>query len=396
METKRAGWLVTLLGIGGGLVLLLGSERDASSVAWMRGSEPASGARRGPGLDEARASPAGETPPSLVAREPILAKPVAPSKLAVLEVACRSAYGDEGTPVAGVELAAGVLRSAKEGPAEEVTLARGESDGVGRVRFELALPEENAPSAATVLFARVVEEGFQERESTHTLQRAIPGVDPLVVVAARGGTARGLVRAAAGKPAPRAELVLLEEEPSGSGHHAHRMSGVAKADGRFELHVSRSGHYSVQARASGLGSGCRRDVGLDVARLPQDLRITIDGEGVLEGLLADPQGAPIKETRLKAVPADLGRTPTYAERYDRELEPGLCCDSTRTDLAGRFRFTGLRPGDYVLTQGEGTVEKPIGGPFSTGLEALAIVPAPRLEIRVLQEDGSPVVLAKKM
>jgi hypothetical protein len=387
---KEVGWLVvTLLGAGTGVAFFgVGGAGFRSRAGFALPSGERS--RLELGAMPPRASV--EAPPEPASRTPVQAGPATPevpTRLAILELACRSATGDEGVPVAGVELVAGILRGPKGEVAEELALARGESDASGHARFELAVPAEHT---STSVFARVAEEGFQQRRVTRTLERAVEGTDPLAIVAAPGGTARGSVIDSRGEPAPRAELVLLGEEPIGSGRLAFRMSSTTAGNGGFELQVPRSAVYSIEARASRLGSGALHDIALDVADLPQDLRLTLGGAGVLEGVLADPQGEPIKETSLTAVPADLGRMPTRDERYERELEGGLCCDTTRTDLAGRFRFTGLRPGDYVLRRSERDGAPTLGGPFTTGTEARVGLSLHRLELRVFQADGRPLAL----
>jgi len=204
---------------------------------------------------------------------------------------------------------------------------------------------------------------------------------------------RGRVLTHEGHPVPRAEVRLLTEEgrPAFSVVEAHR--------GGFLHCVPAPGRYRLVAAAADQGFGFVGPFEVPAGEAAQALDVVLRGIGTIEGTVRTPEGLPVPDLTLRAIPPR-GWPPTRPTssllRNVRADEPdypgeGLTDGETRTNAEGSFRFSGLRPGKYFILAMD--VDSPRAPPrrlCDTG-GRLSIVLAPhRLRIRVRDEQGQPI------
>jgi len=106
----------------------------------------------------------------------------------------------------------------------------------------------------------------------------------------------------------------------------------------------------VQVSAPGQGSAGLRGVALEATNEPTYVELQLSGDGVVAGVLLDPDGRPVPRYRLWCLPAE-HRDAWVGYLHDPQQIPhewggGLYGDHGSTDEARRFDFKGLQAGDY--------------------------------------------------
>ena len=209
----------------------------------------------------------------------------------------------------------------------------------------------------TEVIVRLVEPGLQER---FTLARArkVDGDLRLsaMLVLSGGATARGkVVDHLSGAPVPIDSLEIF-----GPGVRQRAFLGIYSKDrvqwtedGRFEVHFSESAEVDFLARSLGHGSGSLSRVQLDVGQPPQELIIEVDGAASIVGRLVSSDGRVPLPTELRAVSVGLlgQKRALFGSRVSKKeaREGGGLLDATTTISAdGRFRFGGIRPGEFTV------------------------------------------------
>ena len=179
--------------------------------------------------------------------------------------------------------------------------------------------------------------------------------------AARGSTSadagaiRGRILRADGRPLGRARIRL-----AGIKSFSVRVT-ESEDDGSYEFPRVAPDDYSVSASKSGFvdaafgqrGGPLLRmaTVKVDPGKARENIDITLSPYGAIEGRLIDENGDPIEGARVRALQlrfiAGRQRLVDVAQ-----IQPGL------TDDRGRYRLSGVRPGDYFVSSLIGQVMTP--------------------------------------
>jgi hypothetical protein len=177
-----------------------------------------------------------------------------------------------------------------------------------------------------------------------------PPAEPATVdgtAEAAGGTIRGTVSTTDGSPLADATVTASRPGslPAGSGGRTTRTD----ASGRFELRGVPAGSVNVNAskrgyvrseagqRGGGLpGLPVRVDAGKEV----DNVSIVMPRSGAVSGLVLDEYGEPLEEARVQLL--KVRRQPTGALTREQGSLAG------QSDDRGLFRFSDVRPGDYVV------------------------------------------------
>ena len=245
-------------------------------------------------------------------------------------------------------------------------MARGFADANGDFTLVVELPDlGTGGGVGTVpkVFAYVDQPGYQVRPRASLLQTEdgrIPERIELLVQARRGATVRGILLDSAEQPVPKASVVLyqFQKEQPDEVDYRNRTSVHTGRTGAFEAHIQSSGDWQLRARAPGLGVASLRDFWVDIMDPPQDLRLQLEGPGVLAGRVVDPNGEPMKSYKVWAI---VGDPPKAGDGYDsnrmrqlHEWEGGLHDAAGMTDAQGFFRLSGLKQESYRIrgTQAE--------------------------------------------
>lgn len=164
-------------------------------------------------------------------------------------------------------------------------------------------------------------------------------------------------------PVPAARVLVVA---AGEAEDATPVaSGESDEKGEYRFEVPASGPWTIHARQDqvGVASVTTRAIDLgEVARAP-DVRLT--GEGRFAGVLFDAAGSPLPDLELVAFSKsllqeqvlygqeslDIKSLPLYAPLLDSAFftrGEGFHYAVERTNAAGKFRFEGLAPGEYLF------------------------------------------------
>jgi uncharacterized GH25 family protein len=205
-----------------------------------------------------------------------------------------------------------------------------------------------------------------------------------------GGSISGRVLDVAGQPLPNAYVVLnMDASTAELSSDAAGGWRATDASGRFRFEGLPSGTYALETEGVRSSSQDPPTVGrvhkggivlADGAALT-DIDLRLAKAGTIEGLVLDPNGAPVSG-------ANLFLRGERGEMVSARYGPS-------TDSTGRFECTGLSPGTYFVfarTQDLCSNESsPVAlqGDDSAHVE-LTLQPSARLIVSVLDEHGNPI------
>jgi RNA polymerase sigma factor (sigma-70 family) len=198
-----------------------------------------------------------------------------------------------------------------------------------------------------------------------------------------GGVVRGVVTDKAGKPVASADVRVVSQ---GFVSWRSRRQAFTDADGKFAITgLARRPVDVVAQHEAGASSIVAADL---AAKREHDVSLVLDVSGAIEGLVVDQKGAPIGDAQVIAEPEWSGNTVDRVQWNVRGVQEAM------TDQAGKFRFSGLPDGPYVvraarpaaseahLELSPGIATKPNGAPIKI------VVPADgRIVGKIVLADG---------
>ncbi len=160
---------------------------------------------------------------------------------------------------------------------------------------------------------------------------------PVSIVLRAGAVLEGEVVERAGSPAPFARVQL---RPAGPGMDSSASHGAfADATGRFRITGLPRVQFRVEAR-NDRASALPLDVDLEPGLA--NVRLRLDVEGTITGVVVDADGSPLAGAQVVAIPEDrVERSALSTSRSGRYA-------SDLSDGHGRFRLMGLAQGRYRL------------------------------------------------
>lgn len=279
-------------------------------------------------------------------------------------------------------------------------LARAESDADGRYAArapELSELDHQTRSLANVWVA-VEAAGFQPQKQRRAAGQSDEHGRTFTIDfrLTAGNTLSGRVVDSSGKAVHGASVVLfvgaLGDSP---GQRQPRTEVSSGPDGRFELGFTSGGSYRLWARKNGSGSARLDELELaaDEDRRLGDVALT--GAGKLCGTVRYPNGAPVRDLELWAVPQALAHETnalSLAASRAAELEggDGLCYGSSSTNARGEFCVQGLRAAGYVLRLSKVHLQlEPRTAHYQAPAESIGLVlDAYWLRVRVRSSTGA--------
>ncbi len=231
----------------------------------------------------------------------------------------------------------------------------------------------------------------------------IPALCLALALLAPAGAERvlsGRVLALDSKPLAGAQVLLVGPAPDKSQPRKRLAEATSGPDGRFELRSPEEGQAQLFVRGEGAGV---RVLALEPgtgARALGDLQLV--GPAWLSGRASFVDGHPAPDLELWAVPEDVAQLPNALvlcseQALEHELAgTGLFTTRVRTDLDGRFKLAGLRPGRYMLRCPRAAVVlEPRSGYYQATTENIALaVESARLRVRALDPAGHELVGAR--
>jgi protocatechuate 3,4-dioxygenase beta subunit len=278
--------------------------------------------------------------------------------------------GPERTPIADVELRLGGGRQA---PARSAW-----SDVEGRFAFADLAP-------GTELEVRARREGWVESRKSVAVRA---DATPLEIVMQPGLVLEGVVVDADGAEIAEATLRLVPSAPGtavfGMGGRAH-----SAADGTFSMDGLAAGTYRLFAGAPGFQPATLEGMELRAEEDRSPLRVELLPGAVVTGRVTDAEGEPVsgafvwhRNPRSRdpyATPSQLRPIPSDAEgRYQLEGLP-----AGRVELEAQARGYRSQVRESAIEPGENEID-------------FALVRAPEIHGRVIDEDGRPVAAALVM
>lgn len=286
---------------------------------------------------------------------------------------------DRGTGIAGARVRYG-------GASDWGQQANSQLDGVltaadGTFRFE-ALP------AGSFRFTASHPERAAGSSSLVTLDGKTPH-DGVVITLAIGAVVRGHVVDAEHRPvaSARVRIAAAAGDPRRQALDPPRQA-YSDAHGAFVIKgLPRKPLSAVALHETGSSQTVAVDAtGGEVA----ELTLTIDVTGTIAGVVVDPQGQPVEGAQVTALSAFGGRGLGGAGEWRLRGVPDAL-----SDAAGKFTLTGLAPGEYRLSAGNGRANGR-GRGFRDGVTAntgntsvrLVLEPDGSIKGRVAFDDGS--------
>jgi protocatechuate 3,4-dioxygenase beta subunit len=399
-ETRRSSWI--LLGV------LALAAATALTVLTLQPSTPPSSGARAPAPRHAAGSTDREAergaPTDGGARETDRRAPdaVAPHALTPGVDPARPALRGEvraarGGAIASAEIA---ITLVEPDGARELGAARSDASGVFRAQLDALSELDATRRGVSHLAVHVRAAGYQPQSRDVSLRAAAADSNGWRAdfTLTAGNALRGRVVDRTGRPVGGAdvELVVHAADTARTKKSVCARDRTA-ADGRFALGFVSSGAYELSARESNTGTAWQEALELtaDADRTLPD--VVLHGDGVLAGRARYAGGAPARALDLWAVPDWLANEPNALaqaalQAADLERDDGLLYAQCRTDVDGRFRFAGLKPGNYVVRSPRtAIVLEPRQARYVLGTDNLAIeVQTYRLLVRVQDSAGRPL------
>ena len=327
-----------------------------------------------------------------------------PTREVVVAVTIQDSWKDDAPRSVGLGFVVGMTRDARhaEGPVgdHKLLLARGVSDANGEGHVVMQVPvaalEEWGDDAR--VWGHVAHPG--KRSFVRTTRRAAGrGETPLKLFPRGGASIFGRVLRADGTPANPGEVQLFPAGTPEGEWVSNEDSAYLDAHGGFQLDADEAGTYDVQVTASGQGTAGLRGLSIEGTGEPEYVELVLSGDGVIAGVLLDPDGVPVPRYRMWCAPEQY-RDEWVGYLHDPRRVPhewggGLFGDHRSTDEDGRFRFEGLQPGRYLIrghTAKSGYYEEVLTERLvETGTLDLELKLARhRVLARVLDHEGKPV------
>ncbi|MCW5805648.1 MAG: carboxypeptidase regulatory-like domain-containing protein [Deltaproteobacteria bacterium] len=217
------------------------------------------------------------------------------------------------------------------------------------------------------------------RAQVTVIDKAVTGVE---ITMKSGASVAGTVVDGAGKPVPFATVQV-----AGTSRQPWQESRRATTDDRGAFEIRGLPRTKLLARASNeVAASAIADVDL-LERDVRDLKLTLDVNGTISGIVVNDAGAPVTEIQVQAFP-DVVRG---------DAKAGAVADMTSatTDGAGAFTLEGLPEGKYRLSVSRSNARRwdwEKATPASTGDKDVRIVlpsPATLVGKVALQGGGAP-------
>ncbi len=280
-----------------------------------------------------------------------------------------------GAPVAGIAVSAfDASRRMLEGLVGTTT-----TDPAGRFQFDDLAPgtvrvTANRPTGVSASLDRV----------------PVPSPEPIRLVLPGGDRFAGRVVDEAGRSIGGARLVD-DRFSIGSEAIGDFMTPAWMTDdeGRFAFETSVQGILTVKVSAEGFASRTIGDLAALAAEGGGEAVIVLGRAETLAGRVLDPDGRPVSDAVLVALE---GLTELSPAELDRVEMPGA--PRARTDGEGRYAFTDLGRGEYVLRASHPkylSTSRRIEVLAGSNLVDVVLEPGLRLAGRVVTETGEPLL-----
>jgi protocatechuate 3,4-dioxygenase beta subunit len=214
---------------------------------------------------------------------------------------------------------------------------------------------------------------------------------------AAGNTLSGRVVDAKGHGVRGASVVLVAGARSDelAVPRPPRTEVLSGSDGRFEIGFVSGGRYHVWARKDRCGSARIDELELAAEEDRKLGDVALAGAGTLAGTVRYPDGSPVRDLEVWAVPESLAHDPNalaLAASNAAQLEggDGLVSSSAITDARGEFRVEGLRESGYALRSAEMHFAlEPRASVYTAPADSIRLVlDAYRLRVRVRSQSGA--------
>lgn len=312
-------------------------------------------------------------------------------------------------PSVGRFRAVGTVQSGEDGPKiaraivevfswqdnRELPVGRGQTDDAGRFAIELPSLDVMHPAslARMSLYLRVRAAGHRTFYPVGFMQGDLLGPPrdvgaDTVIALDPGHDVVGRVVDEEGRPIVGAEVTMTSEGPS----RLDRVRTDASGEFRYPVESDRAAYFLAEFEGMGTGGMAPRPMTPDAEMVLPDLVLRRGAE--VAGVVVDRTGRPIAGVPVHAT--SLSRTD--GDEIERiEAPAGTMHGSAMTDAAGRFRITGLFPGDVKLDAVEGSQggRASEGSAVRTGREDVRIVLAEHVvRVAVVDSAGAPVLGAR--
>jgi len=312
-------------------------------------------------------------------------------------------------PSVGRFRAVGTVQSGEDGPkiagalvevfswqdARELPVGRGQTDGAGRFVIELPTLDVMPPAALArmTLHLSIRAAGHRSWSSAGVMQDDLLGPPrdvggDVVLALDPGHDVVGRVVDEEGRPVVGAQVTMLSEGPS----DLNRARTDASGEFRYPVETDRAVYFLAELEGLGTGGLPPRPMTPDAEMVLPDL--VLRRGAAVAGVVVDRIGRPVAGVPVHAT--SLSGTDGY--EVERIKAPaGTMHGSAMTDAAGRFRVTGLFPGDVKLevvedSQDGRAAEAPA---VRTGREDVRLVLAGHVvRVAVVDSAGAPVLGAR--
>ncbi len=304
-------------------------------------------------------------------------------------------------PIAGARIR--VVMESRAG-SREIAHATTGADGQYSAKSDAPYAlDEQARNLATLCIA-VDADGFQPEtrcqgwswDAAHAADRMRTWTADFRLEA--GNTLSGRIVDAGGAPVRGASVVLIAGARGERTVQRPPQSEVkTTSDGRFEIGFVSGGRYHLWARKDRVGSARIDELELTAAEDRKLGDVALAGAGTLAGTVRYPDGSPVRDLEVWAVPESLAADANalaLAASNARDLEEGdgLVTSSARTNERGEFRVEGLRQAGYALRAGELHLAlEPRGHVYRAPSDSIRLVlDAYRLRVFVRSKGGAPL------
>jgi hypothetical protein len=204
---------------------------------------------------------------------------------------------------------------------------------------------------------------------------------------ARGGLVAGRVLDASKRPVAGAQVLVQAKGSNGFGGGEGRRGGRSDESGAFEIKGLPRGELVVMAAGEEASSDIVA-VDLRDRNEARGLEIVLSVTGIIAGVVVDGEGEPVPEVPVMLMP-------DWTTGVDGERFALRSFQTETTTGDGRFRFSGLSEGSYLLHPSRGAAN-PMSGTRGTRARAgdtdvrLTLLADGGVRGKVVSERGEPV------